>query len=235
MKLARQVYYFSIPRGLQKGFFWTAWSVFHAILFCCVRVRKVSGLPVDLPDGFILATNHNSHLDAHVLGSLLPRKIDWLSRVEFFANPLWAFLLQAVSAIPIHRQGVPVRAIRSAIAVLKAKGNIGICPEGEVRNGAESVVYGGKLKRGVGLLACRTGAPVVPCVILGVQELCRVEPWLPARRGEVWMNIGQPVYPRLDLPRREAREWLCLELETQFCELFTQIRESYSLPPKVLP
>ena len=195
----------------------------------------MNGLPPNLPNGFILATNHNSHLDAHVLGSLLFRKVDWLSRVEFFSHPLWAFLLQAVSAIPIHRQGVPVRAIRQAISVVGAGENVGICPEGEVRNGRDSVVYGGKIKRGVGLLAYRTGAPVVPCVILGVQQLCSVSPWLPARRGEVWVNIGQPVHPRRDLSAKEAREELCIELETQFCELFTQICESYPIPKNVLP
>ncbi len=199
----------------------------RAILLCCVRVRTVRKFPIDLPAGFILATNHNSHLDAHILGGLIFRKVDWLSRVEFFQHPLWAFLLHAVSAIPIHRQGVPVRAIQTAIQRLKSSGNIGICPEGEVRDGADSVIHGGHVKRGVGLLSYRTGAPVVPCVILGVQQLCAVEPWLPARRGEVWMNVGQPIYPRRDLPSKAAREMLCLELETQICELYRQICQRY--------
>ncbi|MEO7932420.1 MAG: lysophospholipid acyltransferase family protein [Chthoniobacterales bacterium] len=221
--MAPKVYQFTLPRLVQSVCFWTGWTLIRAILLCCVRVRRVGKFPADLPGGFILATNHNSHLDAHILGGLIPRKVDWLSRVEFFQHPLWAFLLHAVSAIPIHRQGVPVRAIRTAIRTLKAGGNIGICPEGEVRDGADSVIHGGQLKKGVGLLSRRTGAPVVPCVILGVQALCRVEPWLPARRGEVWMNVGQPIYPRLDLPAKEAREVLCLELEAQFCELYRQI------------
>lgn len=235
MSSPRQIYHYSLPDFLQKLFFWTTWCVFRSVLWCCVKVRVVNGLPQNLSGGFILATNHNSHLDAHVLGSLIFRKIDWLSRVEFFCRPLSAFLLHAVSAIPIHRQGVPLRAIKKAISTLRSHGNIGICPEGEVRNGAESVVNGGRIKRGVGLLSYRTGAPVVPCVILGVEQLCQVEPWLPARRGEVWLNIGKPLYPRLDLPRKEAREMLCLELETQFCEMFAQIREKYAVPAKAIP
>lgn len=81
--------------------------MFRVILLGCVRVRWVRGFPADLPDGLMVATNHNSHLDADVLGSLLSRKVDWLSRVEFFRNPVWAFFLHAVSAIQIDRQGVP--------------------------------------------------------------------------------------------------------------------------------
>ena len=232
---APKVYRYSLPRFVQSLSFWTTWAVLRGIMLCCVRVRSVGKFPADLPGGFILAINHNSHLDAHAAGCLVPRKVDWLSRVEFFRHRVWAFLLHAVSAIPIHRQGVPVRAIRTAIRTLQNGGNIGICPEGEVRNGPESVVYGGKLKRGVGLLAHRTGAPVIPCVILGVQQLCRVEPWLPARRGEVWVNFGTPVFAEPGLSPKQAREQLCKQVETQFCELFADLQRIHALPPKVLP
>ena len=207
----------------------------RAILLCCVRVRLLQGFPSGAEGGFILAINHNSHLDAHVLSGLLPREVSWLSRVEFFRSAVPAFLLHAVGAIPIHRQGVPLRALHRAIETLRAGRNIGICPEGEVRSGPGSVVYGGRIKRGVGFLAHRARAPVIPCVILGVQPLCRVGPWLPARRGQVWLSFGTPIYPRMDLRPKEARENLSRELETQFCDLFRQIEQRYPLPGDAMP
>ena len=235
MEESKKVHYFELSPGFQTAFFWLVQTFFRFVRKCCVRVRWVNRFPASAPVGCLVASNHNSHLDAHVIGALVRRKIDWLSRIEFFRSRVISFFLHAVSAIPIHRQGVPVRAIRTAMTRLRDGKTVGICPEGEMRSGPESVIYGGKIKRGVGLLAVRTGVPVVPCVVLGVQQLCRLEPWLPARRGEVWINFGEPIYPRQDLPGKEARELLCHELENQFCELYRQIRERYELPEVVLP
>lgn len=230
-----QAYLFSIPDPVQ----WVAYALIRLflrlIMLCTVRVRLYRRFPAGLDRGCLLACNHGSHLDAHMISILLSRKVDWISRIEFFRQPLSAFFLQLCSAIPVHRQGVALSTIKEAIHRVQSGRTVGICPEGEVRNGPDSVLRGGKLKRGVGFIAVRTGAPVVPCVVLGVEAFRKVDPWLPARRGQLWFNFGPPIRPRLDLPHKEARERLAVELEKELRRLAGELLENYSIPENMRP
>ena len=57
--------------------------------------------------GFIIASTHLGHLDPFLLGVIVDRQIDWLTRVEFYRHPFIAWLLDRLSAIKVRRFGVP--------------------------------------------------------------------------------------------------------------------------------
>ena len=50
---------------------------------------------------------------------------------------------------------------------------VGIFPEGGIRDGAHSVLEGAPLKPGIAALAQISGAPVVPCVLIGSETWTR--------------------------------------------------------------
>lgn len=161
-----------------------------------------------------------------------------MARIEFYRRRWSAWLLAAVHAFPVNRQGVPVRAIKTALARLERGEVVGMFPEGEIKAGAESVLRGGPIKRGVCLLAQRSGRPIIPCVILGTEKLNAVDPWLPRLRGRLWIACGEPIPaigPEHGLGRRTARAALAARIEKAMEGLYVQLKEQYGLDDSVVP
>lgn len=183
----------------------------------------------------MLACSHVSHLDPFCVSVLLPRKIGWMARIEFYQRWWAARLLDLVHAFPVNRQGVPVRAIKTSLARLQRGEVVGLFPEGEIKTGRESVLLGGPIKRGVCLLAQRSGCPVLPCVILGAEKLSTVHPWLPFHRGRLWIACGNFIEP-IDHPdRRVVRAEMAARLERAFAELYARLCREYGLDDSILP
>lgn len=187
------------------------------------------------PGGWLLACSHVSHLDPFCASTLLPRRIGWMARIEFYQRRWASRCLDWVDAFPVNRQGVPVRAIKTALARLARGEVVGMFPEGEIKGGAESVLRGGRIKRGVCLLAARSGRPVLPCVILGTEKLNAVEPWLPGRRGRLWIACGEFIEPVTSPDRRAARAEMAARLEQAFVELYARMRAEHGLDDSVVP
>ncbi|WP_404422286.1 lysophospholipid acyltransferase family protein [Nibricoccus sp. IMCC34717] len=117
--------------------------------------------------GFIIASNHASHLDPPVVGCRLPRQVSYFARKTLWKKGLASWWLDGVGTIPVDRDGgSDVTAIKRVLGALKASKVIILFPEG-------TRSPDGNLqppKPGVGLLACRTGVPVVPARVFGSFE-----------------------------------------------------------------
>jgi 1-acyl-sn-glycerol-3-phosphate acyltransferase len=164
------------------------------------------------------------------------RRIDWMTRIEFFRYRPVAWVLRSIGAYPVRRFGVPVSAIRTSIARLRHGRTVGVCPEGGVTVGRESVCRGGPIRGGASLIAVRAGVPIIPCVMLGTHKLNVVEPWLPLGRARVWMAFGQPVHPPADAPdRKAARRELNERLRRAFVALYTELRQQYHIDDRDVP
>jgi len=187
------------------------------------------------PGGYLVACSHVSHLDPFCISVVLPRKIGWMARIEFYRHRWAAWLLRAVHAFPVNRQGVPVRAIKTALARLARGEVVGVFPEGEIKGRSESVLFGGPIKRGVCLLAQRSGCPILPCVVLGTDKLNAVDPWLPRLRGRLWIACGELIEPVPGLDRRAARAEMAARVEQALAALYAQLREKYALDDSVVP
>lgn len=186
--------------------------------------------------GCILACTHISHLDPVCLSTLLPRKIHWMARIEFYRRAPVAALLHMMKTIPLNRFGVPLRAIKTSIAMARDGDVVGIFPEGEIKRGAESVLRGGPIKRGLCLIAQHSGCPIVPCVIVGTHELLRVGPWLPFRRGRLWIICGEPIAPVVGADgKRKAREQMARQVQTAMIALFEELKRRNEIDDTVAP
>lgn len=187
------------------------------------------------PGGYLVACSHVSHLDPFCLSVVLPREIGWMARIEFYRQRWAAWLLSAVHAFPVNRRGVPVRAIKTALVRLAGGEVVGVFPEGEIKGRSESVLFGGLIKRGVCLLAQRSGCPVLPCVVLGTDKLNTVDPWLPRRRGRLWIACGEVIEPVQNADRKAARAEMAARIERALAALYGQLRETYGLDDSVVP
>jgi 1-acyl-sn-glycerol-3-phosphate acyltransferase len=181
------------------------------------------------PGGYILACTHISHLEPFIVSAIVRRRqIDWMARIEFYRWRVFGWFLDRFDAFPVNRFGVPVSAVRTAIARARAGRVVGIFPEGGVVMGAESACRGGVIKRGACLVSMRAGVPIVPCVLLGTHELTKVEPWLPFRRAKLWIAFGDPIQPVRDAPTHKAgRAAMAQQLSDAFRSLYRELCTRY--------
>ncbi len=152
----------------------------------------------------ILASNHLSVSDSFFLPVVVPRRVSFLAKSEYFTGRgvkgrLKAGFFRGVGQVPVDRAGgKAAEAAISALASVLARGElVGIYPEGT--RSPDGRLYRGRT--GVARLALRTGVPVVPVAMIGtnvVQPIGRMIPKV-ARVGIV---IGEP----LDFSRYRGME-----------------------------
>lgn len=211
-------------------------ALWLGVFKCTMRIQtagldKVAGLE----DGMLIAVSHVSHLDPIVVSALLSRRISWVSRIEFFQNWVSRKVLFHGGAFRVDRRGQALPTIREGLKRLGRGEAVGIFPEGEVMAGGRSVLRGASVKRGVCTLAARSGCPVVPVVVVGTDRLRNVGPWMPAKRGKLWMLVGEPLTAEADGHTKEGRARFAARLEAEYVKLYAEIREIFGLPETIVP
>jgi 1-acyl-sn-glycerol-3-phosphate acyltransferase len=206
----------------------------RAVFFCTMNIRVIRRDLARRRGPYVLAITHLSHVEPFIVGSIVPRPIDFIARKEFYAYRAMAWPLAALRAIKVDRRGVPVRTIRTALDRLRAGRVVGIFPEGGVTRGAASACAGGPIRLGACLLACRANVPIVPVVVVGTHALTKIGPWLPARRGHLWLAFGEPIAPEANLggtitERRMAYRSMGERLRGAFQGLYQEICATYGL------
>jgi 1-acyl-sn-glycerol-3-phosphate acyltransferase len=143
----------------------------------------------------IVAGNHLSFSDHFLMPAILPRRITFLAKAEYFTGPglkgrLTAAFFRSVGQIPVDRSGgrASQAGITAALDVLERDELLGIYPEGTRSH--DGRLYRGRT--GVAVMALRAGAPVVPCAMVGTFELQPPGRRLP-RIGRVTIRFGKPL------------------------------------------
>jgi len=166
-------------------------------------IKEVKGLE-NLPKGnFILAANHQSHLDQLMTGYVcVPRRfhmIGQIDRYHGFVKILLYLIYFIAGVIPVNRDDEKSRkkAAEEAVKVLKGGDILVIYPEGTRTRTGE--VQRGKF--GVVKIYLRTGVPILPVGIKGVFELMPPGKGLPRIKKIIEINIGKPLYFKEEFER----------------------------------
>jgi 1-acyl-sn-glycerol-3-phosphate acyltransferase len=114
----------------------------------------------------IIAANHCSYLDPPLVGVACKRAIHYLARKSLLDVPILGPILPELNVIPVDQKNADRSALMGAIRVVKNGGAVLIFPEG-------SRSPDGQLQPpqpGIGMIAAKTGAPIVPVRIFGSFE-----------------------------------------------------------------
>lgn len=149
--------------GLYHFSKFVCWLVLQ--LRCGLEVRGIEHVPTRGP--YLIVSNHVSYLDPVVVGVAAPRRLVFMARDTLFAQPLLGAWMRGVGVIPLRRDDADPAAIRAALAALRRGEPIGLFPEGGRQPGGAL----GTAKRGVGLLAIRARAPIVPVHLRGTFDV----------------------------------------------------------------
>jgi 1-acyl-sn-glycerol-3-phosphate acyltransferase len=176
-------------------FFWLLKHVLLGPLLRALFRPKVTG---SVPRGpAILAANHLSFSDSLFLPLMAPRKVVFIGKEEYFVGAgikgrLMAAFFRGVGTIPVDRRGgsEAADALATALRVLRAGRLFGIYPEGT--RSPDGRLYRGKT--GVARLAMESGAPVIPCALIGTDEVQPTGHRLPKKIMRVQVRFGEPMY-----------------------------------------
>lgn len=145
-----------------------------AKLFYGLEVTGTENVPAE--GGAVLACNHLSTWDPPIVGSVTPRRLEFMAKKELFASPFSAAALRGLRAFPVDRQGQDIGAIKEALRRLNEGRVVGIFVQG-TRNVGDAAAFDG-----AAFLAQRAKVPVVPAAI-----------WREGRAFHV--RYGTPIVP----------------------------------------
>lgn len=173
-------------------FYWV--NIFYRVILKCtllpIKYKGLENLPAD---SAIFIANHQSSLDIPLLGVLagaVPHV--WLAKHELLDSVFLRFILPRVSIMvdTSTRQ----TSMRSLLAALRLVGNgqrrhLMIFPEGgRYTDGKVHEFFGG-----FGLLAKKTGKPLVPVFIKGVAQIYPPGSfWI--KSHPIMVTVGKPFY-----------------------------------------
>jgi 1-acyl-sn-glycerol-3-phosphate acyltransferase len=152
-----------------------------------------------LSKGAIFAGNHESVIDAFLMGLIVPPDIPRVfflgKQSALWRNRFWGQMMDYFGVIPVadsgrDRKGRNREAVRKGIEVLKSKQALGIFPEGHIRYRRKAL----EGKVGVARFAFETGLPVVPVGIIGTDGVLPYGGNWPSAGRRVTLAVGQPIF-----------------------------------------
>lgn len=151
---------------------------------------------VPLQGPAILVSNHLSFCDSFFMPVMLPRKVTFLAKAEYFTTPgikglFSRMFFSGIGQVPIDRTDADAaRAALNTGARVLSEGNLlGIYPEGT--RSPDGRLYRGKT--GVARLALASGAPVIPCTMVNTQIIQPAGRRLPKLRPRPGVIFGAPL------------------------------------------
>ena len=175
--------------------YWLVKAVLSPILRLLFRphVTGLENVPVE--GAAILSGNHTTFLDNLMIPLVVPRRVTFLAKSDYFTGRgvkgrLQKNFFRGVGRIPLDRSGgkASEAALRTGLQVLKDGELLGLYPEGT--RSPDGRLYRGKT--GVARMALEAGVPVVPVGLIGMFALQPAGRRFP-KLGKVEVRVGRPL------------------------------------------
>ena len=161
-------------------------------IFVHIEADDLSQVPQKGP--LLLITNHINFLEGPIVYTDLQhrheRDLTGFAKIEFWDNPITAFLFDTWDTIPLRRGEADLSAIKEAVARIKAGAVFAMAPEGTRSSNAQLL----RAHAGIAMLAHMSGAPILPIAGFGHENY--VDDLKHFRRPNYHLIMGKPF--RLD-------------------------------------
>lgn len=179
----------NVPYGLLRAFL----TPFLMLLFR-PKVNGLRNVPVNGP--VIMASNHLSFSDSIFMPLVVPRKVTFLAKSEYFTSPGPKGLLKkltfiALGQVPVDRSGGrrSEAALITGLELLSEGKCLGIYPEGT--RSPDGRLYKGRT--GIVRLALESGAPIIPVAMFDTEKIQPTGKVIP-KIMRVKMVFGEPIF-----------------------------------------
>ena len=176
------------------------------------RVHNRERVPLTGPG--ILAANHASFFDPPMIGSPLPRSINYLARETLFKNPVMRWYIESLHAVPVDRDGGGAKGLKIILDRLLHGEVILLFPEGtRTPDGRLQPV-----RSGIGLTVIKSDAPVIPVRLFGTFEAYGRHRRWPVPKPVV-VKFGKPI----DFSAERAEALVCSKARLK--ELYQEVAD----------
>ena len=222
-------------RPVREVFLYTLVRILSVFVHRLFRLRVVGLEHIPRAGPVVICPNHQSVIDAVIMGSALPwpivRRLVLLGTSEFFENRLLALLIPTLRIIVVDPDANLVSAMRAGAFALKEGGVLLIYPEGERSIDGKPK----KFKRGSAILSIHLQAPIVPAAIDGFYDAWpRGKPFQGFKPLQI--KFGAPIYP---LPEAEASteayEQLTVEVRQRVVQMWEELTPRSARRPDQSP
>ncbi|GAB5465353.1 MAG: lysophospholipid acyltransferase family protein [Candidatus Kapaibacteriales bacterium] len=161
------------------------------LLIAGVKIKKKYSEDYNLANKskpLILASNHTSFFDIPVVLATCGRNANIIYKEELEKVPVWGWGLKMSPFIAINRNSGrdSLASIDKAAAQMREGDSTIIFPEGT--RSSELLPF----KRGAFMLAARSGLPIVPVAISGIEPVLSTKPFR-IRKATVTIEFGAPI------------------------------------------
>lgn len=178
------------------------WPFFHLFRPICVEGRE------NIPDGpAVICPNHSSLGDPFFVVFAFGRMpVRAMAKIQIMRVPFIGWILGKAGVFGVDREKADIKAMKTALKVLKSGNKLLLFPEGTRVKEGESV----SIKTGAAMFATRTNAPLLPVYIPTRKK------WFRPNR----VVIGQPYHPVF-----EGRKPTPEELDAISTDLMERVRK----------
>jgi 1-acyl-sn-glycerol-3-phosphate acyltransferase len=204
----RDLYHDLVWWTVGKGFFGT-------LTRTMVSLKGYGRERIPREGGAVLAMNHMSYIDPPVFGTLCPRRIVFVAKIELHRLRGFGPLMRAHGTLAVRRGESDREAVRLARGAVRNNQLLGMFVEGTRQRTGEP----GEAKPGAAMVAIQEGVPVVPAAIYGSHR------WRWGNFAPVSVAWGEPM--RFDEHPRNSRGYRAAtaEIETEIRRLWDFLRE----------
>jgi 1-acyl-sn-glycerol-3-phosphate acyltransferase len=157
------------------------------------HVEGLANIPATGP--VLVAANHLSFVDSVVLPVVVPRKVVFLAKEDYFTGTgpkgwLSRAWFEGLGMVPVNRDNTTsaIASLDIALEVLGRGEAFGIYPEGA--RSRDGRLYRGRT--GVAQLALTSGAPILPVGLIGTENIQPIGSSLP-KLAKVTVRFGTPI------------------------------------------
>ncbi|MEU0938283.1 MULTISPECIES: lysophospholipid acyltransferase family protein [unclassified Embleya] len=173
------------------------------------RPRTEGRENVPMTGPVIIASNHLSFVDSVAIPVVMPRKVSFLAKAEYFDGPglkgrVSKSFFTGIGAVAVPRgaHSAAKAALETALSVLERGDAFGIYPEGT--RSRDGRLYRGRT--GVAWLALAARCPVVPVGIIDTDRVQPIGSNIPRLSPRALIRFGEPLdfshhYERKDVAR----------------------------------
>lgn len=184
------------------------------------------GGPENIPerDALIVVANHTTFLDPFWIGLRFYRTLHYMAMAPLFKYSWSAKILRWFGAFPVKLENPESSTIKTALSILSRGEALVLFPEGGRSKGGRLTPF----KDGAAKLALRTGATILPAVVLGGSRVWPPGMLLP-RPGKVRVHYLKPI------PREAFEHMSAGELTLHIQEVIKTELDSCLLTPPPIP
>ncbi len=149
-----------------------------------VNVEGLENEPAE--GGVVVCANHISMWDAAIVGAVMNRQVRFFAKKELFGVPVLKHFMKAMGAFPVDRKSPASAALatRHTLSLVGEGEMVGLFPQGTRHAGRNP--KGTPIKNGIGQIAYRSGATVLPMSI-------QTKDWKIGFLKRTYVTVGKPI------------------------------------------